>query len=650
MMRKKALRLQIQNPGRAGTSLSSLLPESHVDDGPGVGFFGNKRQRIGGSPPSTESSTDGEVESRDDETGDSSRGARRSGCGGGSGVNRSLVAFSPRGDNQECDDGSMEIATRGGFPHSIAASNSGVGDEWWDGLVVHDRSSMISSFRNYSPRRFGDQATSYSTCSDNESLVSTGDRWSRGQVYFPGHVAIHESPPATTRGRTETTERRERMMAGRQGGEHRNQVHDGANNEFTVNHHPLPDTTIQQFPSRRYHGIGSRYDNYDDNVPTKTGQQDDDDDDDESTKTGQQDDGFPSSDIEFSDDDSFGHVNQLFRENVIPIDVPIIESFSRPKVSYVSTPTYSYNEQTAPKYRDTVITYEEMGGSETNPPKLHPEPLESRKIESLFSFSKGTKGIMWHNRTSSKLHYETTSDTFENTIRLPALQKGIKHRIFTGETNGNHCVRCGDKNVTILAIGKEEAFKKFHSKVCFQQVIRDACIPSDNLIAEEDSRRQNHGVSVGLASSQGTTVTGDDGIAEPHFMKGTKRYAKVFAIISETTQMLLRHHGLQNEFSYLLKKKDAEKLPPKEVDYVKKCREIHAENMYLSLSFKVYLHKPPNIKNYHHCFHVHRDEQNPHFDSPYDIAFTAWESWFEPRLQSHLTATMIACGRRSQYE
>jgi hypothetical protein len=168
---------------------------------------------------------------------------------------------------------------------------------------------------------------------------------------------------------------------------------------------------------------------------------------------------------QFSLNDSWTEDQEgLFRRNVIPVGIPIIESFNRAKTSYSTTPLYSYNEQTAPEHRQTVITYEEMSGTEAKPPDLQPEPLESKKIESLISFSKATKGIMWHNRTSAKLHYEMTIEDFKTCIQQPAQLKGIKHSIFMETTKVDQCVKSGD-NVTIIAIRKDLNFiRKYVSR------------------------------------------------------------------------------------------------------------------------------------------------------------------------------------------
>lgn len=322
--------------------------------------------------------------------------------------------------------------------------------------------------------------------------------------------------------------------------------------------------------------------------------------------------------------------------------LPIITSFQKPRTKTLTTPAYRYQEFAAPKDRDAIVTYENMGDCFT----LDSEPLCSTGISSIISFSKSKKGIMWQNRTSVKLHYETSVQDFELAIRHRATQKGVQHHMFIDGTTQRRSIIDGE-NVIILATGDHEAtiFKNFHQDICFQEVMRDTCIPADYTIAQMDNRRQNSGISVGLSSSQGTARNADQAHAEPQILCGTNRFSNIFRITSDTTRHLIQSHGLQSRFRHLFSTKKSSR---KQKHYQKKCNEICPGNIYLSLSFKIYVHNGKNIRNHNAHFQSHRDEHNPHFKSPNDIMLTAWDTWFEPKLSTYVTGTIIACGRRSQ--
>ena len=199
------------------------------------------------------------------------------------------------------------------------------------------------------------------------------------------------------------------------------------------------------------------------------------------------------------------------------------------------------------------------------------------------------------------------------------------------------------KNVFLLVSGG--SFEDFHDKVHFKDLMRDTCIQAPWTILNSDSLRGNAGPTVGLVSSQGTTRSPFDAYANPVFHSGSHRYSKVFGIVSDTTVALLSSCQLRH------------KLPPrgslaspKQLAYQKKCEQLSTGNLYLSLSFKVYIHHPPNVVNHDGHFNSHRDKHNPDCDSPNDIMFSAWETWFEPLLNLYVTGTIIACGRRSQEE
>ena len=128
-------------------------------------------------------------------------------------------------------------------------------------------------------------------------------------------------------------------------------------------------------------------------------------------------------------------------------------------------------------------------------------------------------------------------------------------------------------------------------------------------------------------------------------MTGTHRYSQIFGIASETTRALLKSCRL----SWLL--------PPtgrfasrKQLSYQHRCEELCNGNLYLGLSFKIYVHLPDDVDNHKGHFNAHRDLNNPDYNSPNDIFFTAWDTWFEPLLNLYVTGTIIFCGRRSQEE
>lgn len=81
---------------------------------------------------------------------------------------------------------------------------------------------------------------------------------------------------------------------------------------------------------------------------------------------------------------------------------PIISSYPRPRTKFIPTPKYAFRPGNGPLFRDSIITYENMRDDSS----LLDDPLTSGGITSLLSFSKRSKGILWHNRTSIKLHYE----------------------------------------------------------------------------------------------------------------------------------------------------------------------------------------------------------------------------------------------------
>jgi hypothetical protein len=272
---------------------------------------------------------------------------------------------------------------------------------------------------------------------------------------------------------------------------------------------------------------------------------------------------------------------------------------------------------------------------------LQKEPLESSGIKQLHSFVKEGRGLLWHNRTSAKLHYETSMSTYKDFVVRKASQAGIPHQLFHSTSTELQSV-VDASNVFLFQSG---TFENFHEKVCFEELIRDACIPAPHTVPKMDSVRENSGPSVGLSTSQGLTRARNESFAIPGWVGGTHRYMKIFGIISATTKSLLDSADLSDR----LPASDSS-ASPKQKFYNQRCQDLCEENLYLSLSFKIYLHQPKNVQNHDGHFRSHRDLQNPDRDSPNDFMFCAWDTWFEPLLNLNVTGTIIACGRRSQEE
>ena len=306
-------------------------------------------------------------------------------------------------------------------------------------------------------------------------------------------------------------------------------------------------------------------------------------------------------------------------------------------------PNYNYIAAAAPSaVRDSIVTYETMDtrGELSLGSK---EPFGCSGIVSLQSFIKRGRGLAWQNRSSSKLHYETDLQFFKKHTRPKAKLLRIQHHVFYPDEGKVRHVVTGNDNAFIIVSGG--TFDNFHDKVFFQDLIRDACIPARNTIPKQDSVRRNSGPTVGLSSSQGTTRSAKQGYAAPNFTTGTDRYSKIFGIASETTRALLKSCRL----SWLLPP-TGELASHKQLAYQHRCEELCKGNLYLGLSFKIYVHHPENIDNHLGHFTAHRDVNNPDYNSPNDILFTAWDTWFEPLLNLYVTGTIIFCGRRSQEE
>jgi hypothetical protein len=326
----------------------------------------------------------------------------------------------------------------------------------------------------------------------------------------------------------------------------------------------------------------------------------------------------------------------------LPQVAPLVRTWPAPKFPTLELPPYTYNAQNAPApKRDSVITFETM---DTNGEMcLSPEPFVSKGIVSLQSYVKHGRGILFQNHSSCKLHYETDTETWRSTIIPKAKALQIPHHTFHPDGGKLHKLIRGN-NVFIIISGG--TFENFHDRVCFRDLIRDSCLPANNTIPKPDAGiRGNSGPSVGLASSQGTTKTTHDAYATPPFLKGTHRYSKVFRFVSETTRSLLASCRLSHILPPVGRFAN-----PKQLSYQKRCDELCIGNLYLAMSFKIYVHLPEDVANHKRHFKSHRDVHNPDPCSPNDIFFTAWDTWFEPLLNLNVTGTIIVCGRRSQEE
>jgi hypothetical protein len=147
----------------------------------------------------------------------------------------------------------------------------------------------------------------------------------------------------------------------------------------------------------------------------------------------------------------------------------------------------------------------------------------SKEIVSLQSYVKRGRGLLWQNKSSCKLHYESDLKHFNLGTRPKAQRLQIPHHIFY--SNGGKVRSVVSKGDRAFVIVSGETFEGFHDKVCFQQLIRDACIPAKNTIPKQDALRRNSGPSVGLASSQGTIRSSTQSYAAPNFILGTERYS-----------------------------------------------------------------------------------------------------------------------------
>ena len=346
-----------------------------------------------------------------------------------------------------------------------------------------------------------------------------------------------------------------------------------------------------------------------------------------------------SSSTSASETSAFSTITDSFSD----VQLPIVSVFGRPSFVTQTLPNYKYDITGAPSpYRDSIVTYETMDTS-GDPSFNVTEPFASAGIISLQSYVKRGRGMVWQNQSSSKLHYETDLAYFKEHTKPKAKLLQIPHYIFYPDGGKVRHVVSGKDSAFVIVSGG--TFDRFHDKVCFQELIRDACIPAKNTIPRQDKLRRNSGPSVGLSSSQGTTRSSKQAFATPVFGKGTQRYSKIFGIASETSRVLLQSCGLS---AFL--PPTGSRLSPKQLSYKSRCEELCKGNLYLGLSFKIYVHHPADVDNHKGHFHAHRDVNNLHYNSPNDIFFSAWDTWFEPLLNLYVTGTIIFCGRRSQEE
>ena len=270
---------------------------------------------------------------------------------------------------------------------------------------------------------------------------------------------------------------------------------------------------------------------------------------DDESKTHDQEQLFPSR-YESSDDDDDKSLNTitassasrqetLVTESKNMFDCPIITSFPRPSYAKDRIQEFKYNHGSAPCHRDAVITYETMGDDEI---LLRKEPLESKGIKEVHSFVKQGRGLLWHNRTSAKLHYETSMSTYQDFVIRKASKGGIRSRLFDSDSSSLQRMVEGPN----IFLFKSGTFEHFHEKVWFQELIRDACIHAPHTVPRMDSVRENSGPSVGLCTSQGLTLGTNESFAIPGWLAGTHRYMKVFDIISKTTKSFLDSANLSD--------------------------------------------------------------------------------------------------------
>jgi hypothetical protein len=185
-------------------------------------------------------------------------------------------------------------------------------------------------------------------------------------------------------------------------------------------------------------------------------------------------------------------------------DHPIVQAFPRPSIVTQTLPPYSYKASTAPMpVRDSIITYDLMDTRGDLGDLTTTEPFGCKGIVSLHSYVKQGCGLLWQNRSSCKLHYETDMEYWRTHTKPKARLLQIPHHIFFPDGGKVRKVVCTDDNAFVIV--SSGTFYNFHDKVCFRDIICDSCILAKNTVPKQDEVRRNSGPSMGLASSQGTT-------------------------------------------------------------------------------------------------------------------------------------------------
>jgi hypothetical protein len=138
---------------------------------------------------------------------------------------------------------------------------------------------------------------------------------------------------------------------------------------------------------------------------------------------------------------------------------PLITSFQRPRFRKSLIADYGFKPENAPSPSEclSVVTYETMG-NDMYPQKV---PVESKGIASIQLYVKHGWGLLWQNRSSCKLHYQTTLDQYEKVVLAKATKYEIPHKFFCGGDESTHVqkVVSGDN---IFFIQPGDTFDNFH--------------------------------------------------------------------------------------------------------------------------------------------------------------------------------------------
>jgi hypothetical protein len=114
------------------------------------------------------------------------------------------------------------------------------------------------------------------------------------------------------------------------------------------------------------------------------------------------------SDILDDDNSSTGLTCQTFPS-------PLITSFQQPQFRKRLLPEHGFTAENAPSPSKflLVVTYPSPLITSFQQPQFRKrwqkEPVESKGIASIESYVKHGRGLLWQNRSSCKLHYQTTS-------------------------------------------------------------------------------------------------------------------------------------------------------------------------------------------------------------------------------------------------